>query len=122
MDIEAICRDAWNVSKRSHQPSYDALIPAYRDRLTALAEGVLVTGTVLGGPDASFEMSVITIAAVQSHTAITIADELPIMETLSEPAPEPVKSKPVKKVVKKKVEVKKPAVKVVKKDVGKKKK
>ena len=58
-DVIALCREAWNASKKDHQPAFDDLVQSYREMLQARAEAILATNHVSGDePFYAFEKAV----------------------------------------------------------------
>jgi len=101
MSIITVCRQAWNTSKRDHQPVFDDLVLSYQNMLQQRASGAITSGVVNDdGPLASFDR-----AAIEASYAIEPPPEVKaelVEEVIAEqePEPEPPTPKPKKPVVK----------------------
>jgi hypothetical protein len=86
-DIVVLCREAWDSTKKPHQPVYDELSVSYRARLQDQTEGALASGG-----ESPFEQKVFALSA-QPEIPPEVKEEL-VAEVVAEPVPE--KPKPRK--------------------------
>ncbi len=125
MSIITVCREAWNTTKRDHQPAFDDLVLPYQHMLQQRAEGAIASGVPNDdGQLASFDRAAIGCNAAMAEVPAEVKEELveeveaelPKVEDLPQP-PKPVLLRAPKKKAAPKVEKKEPQpkVKVVKK-------
>jgi hypothetical protein len=92
-DTNEICKEAWDSTKKEHQPAYDTLEQSYKEMLINRAGVVKGTGEISDGPFAAFDSHV----ARQFKVPEPTVDEVPpeVKEELveevvaEEAAPEP---------------------------------
>ncbi len=110
-DIVAVCRVAWNASKKPTQPEYDELIESYRGMLLARAEKAIREGVTSGDALDGFEQAVIAFA--EKPTPVEPLEDVETARLERAHQRKEAQPKPKKKATPKPAP--KPKVKVVKK-------